>query len=121
MNIILFFCLLLLFKLFFFNNINFFFSKILKFLLILNYYKNNEKINIETLSQQELFLKQCDQDKDRKRNKARKEIWMKESNKISCPRALYAVQYFNTITKEPGNVHIYFRNQHLDECKTHSF
>ncbi len=82
---------------------------------------NNEQINMETLSQQELFLKQCDQDKDRKRNQARKGIWTKESNKISCPRALYAVQYFNTITKEPGNVHIYFRNQHLDECKTRSF
>lgn len=79
---------------------------------------NSELINIEALSQQELFLMQCDKDKDRKRNQARKGIWTKESNKISCPRALYAVQYFNIITKKP--VHVYFKNQHLDGCKSHS-
>ncbi|PKC00744.1 hypothetical protein RhiirA5_505010 [Rhizophagus irregularis] len=53
---------------------------------------NSEQINAQALSQQELFLMQ----------------------------SLYAVQYFNTITRKPGSVHVYFKNQHLDECKTHS-
>ncbi|CAB4410449.1 unnamed protein product [Rhizophagus irregularis] len=72
---------------------------------------NSEQINAQALSKQELFLMQCDKDRDRKRNQPRKGIWTKDSNKLSCPRALYAVKYFNTITREPGSVHVYFKNQ----------
>ncbi|CAB4385810.1 unnamed protein product [Rhizophagus irregularis] len=65
---------------------------------------NSEQINAQALSQQELFLMQCDKDRDRKKNQPRKGIWTKDSNKLSCPRALYAVQYFNTITREPESI-----------------
>ncbi|PKK75273.1 hypothetical protein RhiirC2_863342 [Rhizophagus irregularis] len=42
---------------------------------------NSEQINAQALSQQELFLMQCDKDRDRKKNQPRKGIWTKDSNK----------------------------------------